>query len=192
MTSTSFRSWMIWMAGFVAFPIAGVVGTTVAGRADDVLATLLGGTVTGAVLGAGQALASQGRLDWRTWVPATAAGMGVGLTLGALTVDYGTALGELALMGLVTGVVLGAAQTLALPVGTEHRWVWAAAMPVLWSLGWVVTTLIGYEVDKQVMVFGASGAFVFTALAGVVILRLLPTQPLRGSDAGSDPVEVRT
>jgi hypothetical protein len=92
----------------------------------------------------------------------------------------------------LTGVVLGAAQALALPVGTHHRWVWAAAMPVLWSLGWVVTTLIGYEVDKQVMVFGASGAFVFTALAGVVILRLLPTQPLLGSDAGSDPVEVRT
>src|SRR5690606_15446088 len=95
MTSTSFRSWMIWMAGFVGFPIAGVVGTTVAGRADDVLATLLGGTVTGAVLGAGQALASRGRLDWRTWVPATAAGMGVGLTLGALSVGYGTALGDL-------------------------------------------------------------------------------------------------
>jgi hypothetical protein len=47
-------------------------------------------------------------------------------------------------------------------------------MPVLWALGWIVTTLIGYEVDKQVMVFGASGALVFTALSGAVLHLLLP------------------
>lgn len=174
MTSTFVRSWMIWVAGFVAFPIAGLAGTAAAGRADDVLAVLLGGTVTGLVLGAGQTLASNRRLDWRSWVPATAGGMGVGLALGATSVDYGTRLADLALMGALTGAVLGVTQTLALPSRTEHRWVWAAVVPVLWALGWSVTTLIGYEVDRQVMVFGASGALVFTVLSGLVLHRLLP------------------
>ena len=151
MTSAFVRSWMIWIAGFVAFPIAGLAGTAVAGRADDVPAVLLGGTVTGLVLGAGQALASSRRLDWRSWVPATAGGMGVGLVLGATIVDYGTRLADLALMGALTGAVLGFTQTLALPSRAEHRWVWAAVVPVLWALGWSVTTLIGYEVDRQVI-----------------------------------------
>ncbi len=55
------------------------------------------------------------------------------------------------------------------------RWTWAAALPVLWALGWAVTTLIGYEVDKQVPVFGASGAVTFAALSGVLLHVLLPT-----------------
>lgn len=191
MTSTFFRTWMIWVAGFVAFPIAGLAGTAVAGRADDVLAALLGGTVTGVVLGTGQALASRRRLDWRTWVPATAGGMGIGLMLGATSVDYGTRLADLALMGALTGAVLGVAQTLALPSGTQRRWVWAAAMPMLWALGWTVTTLIGYEVETQVMVFGASGALVFTALSGVVLHRLLPTPPVVGTDPADAPAGAR-
>lgn len=191
MTSTFFRTWMIWVAGFVAFPIAGLAGTAAAGRADDVLAALLGGTVTGVVLGTGQALASRRRLDWRTWVPATAGGMGIGLMLGATSVDYGTRLADLALMGALTGAVLGVAQTLALPSGTQRRWVWAAAMPMLWALGWTVTTLIGYEVETQVMVFGASGALVFTALSGVVLHRLLPTPPVVGTDPADAPAGAR-
>jgi hypothetical protein len=191
-TSPFLRPWLIWVAGFIAFPIAGLAGIAAAGRADSVLAALLGGTVTGAVLGAGQVLASRRRLDWRTWIAATAAGMGVGLMIGAASVDYGTSLADLVVMGAVTGTVLGATQTLALPSATRHRWAWAAAMPVLWALGWAVTTLIGYEVDKQVMIFGASGALVFTALSGVLLLWLLPAQDVVvGADRADTPVQAR-
>src|SRR5215218_3968786 len=86
------RSWLLWTAGFLAFPIAGLAGTAVAGRVDDPLAALSGGAVAGLVLGAGQTLASRGRLDIRKWMPATALGMGLGLVLGAVTVGYGTSL----------------------------------------------------------------------------------------------------
>jgi hypothetical protein len=51
--STFLRTWLIWVAGFLAFPIAGLAGTAVAGRVNDPVAALLGGTVTGIVLGAG-------------------------------------------------------------------------------------------------------------------------------------------
>ena len=58
-------SWLLWTAGFLAFPIAGLAGSAVAGRVDSPLAALVGGLVTGAVIGAGQWLASRGRLDPR-------------------------------------------------------------------------------------------------------------------------------
>ena len=70
--------------------------------------------------------------------------MGLGLLLGAAVVGYGTSLADLALMGALTGVVLGyRAGPGAAPRGPGMRWVWAAAMPVLWALGWTVTTLGG-------------------------------------------------
>src|SRR4051794_23251480 len=134
------RSWLIWTAGFLAFPLAGLAGTGIAGRVDDPISALLGGAVTGLVIGAGQALVSRGRLDIRRWAPATTAGMSLGLLLGAVGVGYGTSLADLALMGAITGLVLGPAQALALPRATRDRWVWAAAMPPLWALGWTTTT----------------------------------------------------
>ena len=132
---TARRTWLLWLAGALAFPIAGLAGTAVAGRVDAAAAAVVGGTVSGLVLGAGQALVSRRRLDPRRWVPATGAGMGAGLLLGASTVGYGTSLADLALMGALTGLVLGPAQALALPRQAKHRWSWAAAMPVMWALG---------------------------------------------------------
>jgi hypothetical protein len=171
------RTWLLWSAAFLAFPLAGLAGTAVAGRVDDAGAALIGGTVTGTVIGVAQALASRGRLDPRRWVPATAVGMGLGLVLGAWSVDYGTSLPDLVLMGALTGVVLGPAQALALPRRAEHAWAWAVAMPALWALGWAVTTLAGVHVEDQFTIVGVSGALTFSALSGLLLHRLLPYEP---------------
>jgi hypothetical protein len=181
------RGWLVWTAGFLAFPIAGLAGTGVAGRVDSPLAALLGGAVAGLVIGLGQVLASLGRLDIRRWVAATGTGMGVGLLLGAVTVGYDTSLADLALMGALTGLVLGPAQALALPPGTRRRWLWAAAVPVLWALGWTATALGGIAVEEQFTVFGAYGAVTFSALSGLLLLRLLPDHPAAGSAAAPTP-----
>jgi hypothetical protein len=93
-------------------------------------------------------------LDPRTWIPATAVAMSIGLAVGAWAVGYGTSLGELALMGAITGIPLGAAQAYLLRDRLANAWVWAAAMPLLWALGWTVTTAGGIEVDRQFAVFG--------------------------------------
>ncbi|TWF77270.1 hypothetical protein FHX44_113175 [Pseudonocardia hierapolitana] len=167
------RTWLIWTAGFLAFPVGGLTATAVAGRVDDPVAALLGGAVAGLVIGAGQALASCRRLDPRWWIPATTIGMSMGLLLGAATVGYRTSLAELALMGALTGLVLGAAQAIALPRHTQLRWAWAAALPLLWALGWTVTTLAAVAVDEQFTVFGAAGAVTFSALSGLLLHRLL-------------------
>ena len=46
-TIATLRTWLLWTAGFVAFPIAGLAGTAVAGRVDDAIAGFIGGTVAG-------------------------------------------------------------------------------------------------------------------------------------------------
>lgn len=174
--AAALRAWLLWTAGFFAFPIAGVVGIAVAGRVDGPLGALLGGLATGAALGLGQVLASSGRLAKMRWTAATALGMGAGLLLGAHTVGYGTTMGELVIMGALTGAVMGTAQALALPKQARARWVWAAAMPVLWAAGWAISTLvIGASVDKQFTLFGSSGAVTVTALLGILLHVLLPS-----------------
>ena len=167
---------MTWTAGFLAFPIAGLAGAAPLGRVDDPVAALVGGAITGLVLGAGQSLVSSHRLNPRRWVPATAIGMALGLLLGATYVDYGTSLADLALMGVLTGMVLGPTQALALPPYTQMRWAWAAAVPALWALGWTATTLGGIAVSEQFTVFGAYGALTFSTLSGVLLHRLLPVR----------------
>jgi len=171
------RTWLIWTVGFLVFPLGGLAGTGVAGRVDTPVAALLGGAVTGLVIGTGQTLVSSRRLDPRWWIPATTIGMGLGLLLGAWVVDYRTSLGDLATMGALTGLVLGVAQAIALPGRIRMRWLWAAAAPVLWALGWTVTTLGGIAVDEQFTVFGSFGAVTFAALSGLLLHRLLPPRP---------------
>jgi hypothetical protein len=168
------RTWLVWTAGFLAFPLAGLAGSGAAGRVDNPTAALLGGAVTGLALGAGQALASRRRLDPRRWIPATGVGMGVGLFIGAVVVGYGTSLADLALMGALTGLVLGPAQASALPRQSRQRWLWAAAVPVLWALGWTVTTLGQIHVELQFTIFGAYGALTFSALSGLLLHFMLP------------------
>lgn len=178
------QPWLTWTAGFLAFPIAGLAGAAPLGRVDDPLAALVGGALTGLVLGAGQAVASRGRLDLRRWAAATALGMGLGLLLGATTVDYKTSLTDLALMGALTGLILGPAQAMALPRRTRGRWMWAAAVPALWALGWTATTVGGIAVDEQFTTFGAYGALTFSALSGVLLHRILPV------NAAARPIRV--
>ena len=166
------RAWLLWTAGFVAFIIGGALATGATGRINDVGSALLGGLVAGAVIGAGQWLVARRLLDPRTWIPATAVAMSIGLGVGAWAVGYGTSLGELALMGAITGIPLGAVQAYLLRDRVANAWVWAAAMPLLWALGWTVTTAGGIDVDRQFAVFGTYGAITFMALSGILLDRL--------------------
>jgi hypothetical protein len=171
------KAWLLWTAGFLAFPIAGILAEALTGRINDFSSALIGGMVAGAVIGTGQWLVARRLLDAQTWIPATALAMGIGLAVGAFVVGYGTSLGELALMGFITGIPLGAAQAYLLRDRVASAWLWAAAMPLLWALGWTVSTFIGVSVDNQFAVFGASGAITFMALSGILLDRLRAASP---------------
>jgi hypothetical protein len=176
--TATLRAWLLWTTSFLALPVGGYIGSMISGRIDNPLSAVAGGAIAGLFIGAAQALTSSHRLRPLTWIPATVVGMSAGLALGAAAAGYGTALSDLALMGAVNGLVLGLAQALALPrpLG-RRRWIWAAALPALWSLGWTVTTLAKIAVDQQFIVFGASGAVLITAVTGLLLDHLLPAAP---------------
>jgi hypothetical protein len=75
-------------------------------------------------------------------------------------------------MGAITGIPLGVAQAVLLRGRVAWPWAWAAAMPVLWALGWTVTTVLGIDVERQYAVFGAGGAITVMALSGLLLDRL--------------------
>jgi len=182
------KSWLWWTVAFVSFPIAGIAAQAATGRINDAVSALVGGLIAGAVIGTGQWLAGRRLLgDPLAWIAATAAAMGIGLLAGAWLAGYGTSIGELAVMGAITGLPVGAAQAFLLRGRVARSWVWAAAMPPLWALGWTVTAAAGVGVDRQYAVFGAFGAITFMALSGVVLDRLRAATPTTPSPPHSPP-----
>ena len=177
-----------WVA--LAFPIAGYIGWGISGPVDTVETALLGGALTGAGLAAVQWWAAKGALGRAAaWIGASAVAYAAGLAAGAALVGYDTELGALALMGLVSGGSLGAAQGLVLARQGKRRLgaAWGAAMPVRFALCWVPTTVIGVSVENQFTVFGAAGAVLFMLLSGLVLARFTPSSTRLGvMDAAPD------
>jgi hypothetical protein len=172
----TFLGWR-WMAVWPAFPVAGLIGWKIGGRVDAVDAALVGGAITAAGLAAVEWWAGQGEFGRPgPWIGLSAVGYAVGLAAGAALVGYETDLGALALMGLVSGTALGAAQGLVLARQGRRglALAWGLAMPVLFALGWSVASVTGIGVDDQFTVFGAGGALVFTLLSGLLVARLAP------------------
>jgi hypothetical protein len=172
-----FPGWR-WVTVALAFPIAGLIGGAVSGPVDAPLAALIGGVLTGAGLGAVQWFAARDSFaDGRIWITTSALGYGVGLLAGAAVVGYNTDLVSLAAMGAISGLVLGAAQGIALAEQGRPRLAlaWGLAMPVLLALGWAASTLVGVDVDQQFTVFGAMGAIVFMVLSGLLLARFSPS-----------------
>jgi hypothetical protein len=174
----SFPGWH-WVAAVgLAFPVSGLIAWKISGPVDTVAIALIGGALTGAGLGAAQWWAAKGAFGAPTaWIGASAAGYGAGLAAGAALVGYDTDIASLALMGLVSGAVLGATQGLVLTRRGDRQvgMAWGAAMPVLFGLGWTATTAIGVSVEEQFTVFGAAGAILFMLLSGLLFARITPS-----------------
>ena len=159
-----------WMVSFVGFPLGGLTAMFLSGPVDSVASAIIGGLLTGTVLGTAQALAM--RFDSRrllTWVVATAAGLASGLAVGASVVDFRTELSDLVLQGAISGLAVGAAQSLALLRRTGPvAFLWSAYVAAAWAIGWAVTTSVGVQVEDQFTVFGAAGAVTVTVLTAVL------------------------
>jgi hypothetical protein len=171
-----FPGWR-WVAVAPAFPISALIGRAVGGPVDAVDAALVGGALTAAGLGLVQWWAARGALGRPVaWIGASAVGYAVGLAAGAALVGYDTELADLAIMGLISGALLGGAQGLVLAREGRRGLAlpWALAVPVLFALGWCASTGIGVDVADQWTVFGAAGAVLFMLLSGLVLARFTP------------------
>ena len=101
---------LVWVATLVAFPIAGLAGRAVAGPVDTVWTAALAGAIAGAVIGAAQWLALRRIGADLRWIAATAVGLAVGLAVAFAIFGYGDTVGDLAVVGAVTGLGIGIAQ----------------------------------------------------------------------------------
>jgi hypothetical protein len=176
--STARRIWLWPVSILVSLPIGGYIADSVVGGVDSVGAALVGGLIVGAVIGAAEWFALRRWVSW-VWIPATIAGMAVGLVAGAALVDYGIDRTDLALMGAVNGLAVGVMQALVL---ARHRipgafW-WAVANPPAWALGWFVSSyVISRNIDQRFPIFGASGAIVFGLLTWLLLAVLFRAAP---------------
>src|SRR4051812_8309156 len=173
------RAWLRWLPTFLTFPIGGSLAFAVVGPVDDTPAALLGGGLTGLVLGIGQALALRPHVPTAAWVGASVVGLAVGLAIATAAVAYGTGPTELALQGAICGLVLGGAQSVVLRGRLTDPWRWMLLAAVAWALGWTVTRAVGVDVAAHWTVFGSSGALVATALTGLLPV-VLSARPAPG------------
>lgn len=140
--TTARRIWLWPVSILIGFPIGGLMADIVVNGVDSVRAAIAAGLIAGVIIGAAEWFALRSWVSW-LWIPATSAGMAVGLAAGAALVDYGISRGDLALMGAVTGAGVGVMQALVL---ARHRvpgafW-WAVANPPGWALGWFVSSYV--------------------------------------------------
>jgi hypothetical protein len=160
------------VAGFVAFPLAGLAARAI-GPIDGVLVALGAGAIAGAVIGAAQWLVLRGiGIDTR-WIAATAGGFAVGMGVGVAFFGYGTGTVDLAAVGAVSGLGIGIAQWPLLYDRVRASAVWMPAIAGLWALGWTVSTGIGVDLQTQRWsVFGIAGAVTVAVLSGALLWAL--------------------
>jgi hypothetical protein len=165
--------WLWPVAMLLSLPIGGFIADLVINGVDSVGTALAGGLIAGAVIGTAEWFVLRKLVSW-LWIPATAAGMALGLAAGSALVDYGIDRGDIVLMGALTGVGVGLLQTLVL---ARHQianaWWWAVVNPPAWALAWLVTSyVITANVKEQFAVFGGSGAIVFGVLTWLLLAML--------------------
>ncbi|MGB3681098.1 MAG: hypothetical protein WA990_01290 [Rubrobacteraceae bacterium] len=165
---------LAWGGASLGFPFGGVVALSLAGPMDDAVSAALGGLLAGAVVGAAQWFVVRLYLGIDlTWIVATASGLALGNTLGAILAGFGEGIGDLLLIGAVAGAVVGAAQWSMLRERLRYAGLWVLALAVAWPLGWTSTWFIGADISLGYPVFGADGALVFAAVSGAVLLAMI-------------------
>jgi hypothetical protein len=168
--SNKITRWARWLATFIAFPAGGVVARLLVGDIDDLGAAVVGGLAAGLILGAVQAVVGGITRGQRLrWSVASAAGFGAGLAVGASAVGYRTDTSSLVVMGAICGAGVGLAQGLAVPMRTVDRLSWISATPVLWAIGWLITSQVIVDAERHHAVFGSSGALFVSAVAGILV-----------------------
>jgi hypothetical protein len=167
--SLSGRDLLMWAATLLAFPLAGLAGRAIAGPVDATWSAFLAGAVAGLVLGVAQWLALRRvGIDTR-WILATGGGLAIGLGLAFAIFGYGNTVGDMWIVGAMSGLGIGIAQWPLLHGLVKGSVAWILATAAAWALGWTVTTAIGVDPDDRWAVFGLSGSATATLLLAAVL-----------------------
>lgn len=169
----SFSFYALWMLAFLGFPIGGSLARLI-GPVNSVPSALLGGLITGAVVGLAQWLVLRQVMVELSplWIVVTAVGMGVGLAISTALFGIENAGNALLFRAAITGLAIGIAQWLILQSQVANSFWWILVITVSWTIAWFTTRAIGVDLTLLWTVFGSSGAILFQILTAIA-LRLL-------------------
>ncbi|MEK6208175.1 MAG: hypothetical protein AABM32_11090 [Chloroflexota bacterium] len=170
MSQVMIRDYAKWLAVFLAYPIAGLLGRAIANPADSLVLAFITAAVAGAVLGLAQWIALGRHVSALRWIGATAVGLGVSFVI--VQAIGATSSAAAPVIGAVTGLGVGLAQSLVRSDRIPSAAVWIPTMGIAWSIAWVVTTSIGVQAEAGWPVVGVSGALVAQALSGAVLITM--------------------
>lgn len=166
--------WLKWILTVVAFPIGGAAAIAVAKSLVGPVNGVIGGVIAGAIIGAAQWLVLRQAIGvGASWIAATGGGLALGLAVAVGLLGTETVGGPLVIRGAVAGAVVGFMQWLILRHYASMAWVWVLAVTLFWAVGWIVTRAAGIDLSRGFYVFGLSGAAVYVALTGIVLIWLL-------------------
>ncbi len=169
--------WLAWVLVSIAALLVSFPLSQLASVLPGVWSGVLSWTIMGAVLGAGQALLLRRRMrDAWLWVVATAAGLGIGVTVAAVLFSPVAALGDLFVVGAVSGLLLGLVQYLMLRRSYERSGWWILSSTIGWAVGLVL--FIGAEASNlaDLLFELASMALAANLLGGLLLTFLLRPQ----------------
>lgn len=148
-----------WILLGLSFPIGGFIVFLALGPVTSPVLALVGGFIAGIVIGAAEAFAF--RVPVVRWTVATAVGLGAGSLIAALVAPIlGAGIVTTVVTALAAGIVTTAAQLLAKP--PLPRLVWLLVHTAGWVIAWLVSLVIAISTSQGFIIFGASGALVFT------------------------------
>lgn len=182
-----------WALSILAFPVGGWIAIQPFGAVTNPVNAAVAGAIAGAVIGAAQAFALGRGFRWR-WLAATMVGMSIGSAGAAAMTSSATTVGALALSGLATGLVVGAAQGAAARWGWRLIALWASTVALSWAAAWVVSAnVIGAHDAHGFIIFGLSGAALVTAATALVLRRSLGSRATDAADSNgvstAEPIE---
>lgn len=170
--------WLAWTLVSIAALLLSFPLSQVATVLPAVWSAVLSWAIMGAVLGAGQALLLRRQMrDAWLWIVATAAGLGIGVTVAAVVFSPIAGLGDLFVVGAVSGLLLGLAQLLVLRRSYERSGWWILASTIGWAVGLVL--FIGVEAANlaDLLLELASLGLVANLPGGLLLTFFLRPQP---------------
>jgi hypothetical protein len=161
--------YLFWILSVFSFPLGGFAAVNVASTTQGAFASAAAGYIAGFVIGLAQWLAARDRLTIK-WPFLTGIGLGVGALVGSIATNAKTDIPSLLIFGLVSGTFLGLAQ--AFQFQAKSALLWAASTLVLWVTAWAVTANVIVDAERGYVVFGLSGAIIYTAVIGIVLFKI--------------------
>lgn len=165
---------MRWTPTFLAFPIGGAIAKLMFGPANNVAKSVSGGLVVGLVVGIFQFVAIQKYGVSKMWISATVIAVALAALINSYLFAFKYDSTSLAGVGLVSGLLVGMAQSLSQTTEIKFVFLWSIFTGIAWSLAWFITSKVFVDPEAQYHIFGSSGALVATIGLGICLKYIAP------------------